>query len=78
MNREPTDRSDDSLLLSIDSGTQSVRALVFDLRGNLVAISKVALDPLSAPEPGWAEQDVEVTWQRTCDACEAREAREGP
>ena len=70
MNREPTDRSDDSLLLSIDSGTQSVRALVFDLRGNLVAISKVALDPLSAPEPGWAEQDVEVTWQRTCDACQ--------
>jgi len=32
------------LLLAIDNGTQSVRALLFDLQGELVARSQVALD----------------------------------
>lgn len=31
-------------LLAIDNGTQSVRALIFDLHGNLVAKSKVPID----------------------------------
>ena len=32
------------LLLAIDNGTQSVRALVFDLQGNLLAKARVSLD----------------------------------
>ena len=35
------------IILAIDNGTQSVRALLFDLRGNLLAKSRVAFD---APE----------------------------
>jgi sugar (pentulose or hexulose) kinase len=58
------------LLLAIDNGTQSVRALVFDLRGNLIAKSRVAIEPYFSTEPGWAEQDPDLYWKAVCDACQ--------
>ncbi len=56
-------------ILAIDNGTQSVRALLFDLGGNLVARSKVELVPYISDRPGWAEQDAEYYWDRLCEAC---------
>ena len=50
------------LLLAIDNGSQSLRALLFDLHGNLLAKSRVMLD-YNCPQPGWAEQDPEYYWQ---------------
>src|SRR5206468_9214990 len=58
----------DQLLLALDNGTQSVRALVFDLEGNLVAKSRVPLTPYVSPRPGWAEQDGEYYWDSLCRA----------
>ena len=58
------------IILAIDNGTQSVRALLFDLRGNLLAKSRVLSTPQSAPEPGWAEQDPEIYWAELCQACQ--------
>ena len=55
-------------LLAIDNGTQSVRALLFDARGNLVARSRVPLSYV-AKEPGWAEQDPEYFWDAVSVAC---------
>jgi len=57
-------------LLAIDNGTQSVRALVFDLRGNLIAKSRVVIEPYFSTEPGWAEQDPDLYWKAVCDACQ--------
>ncbi len=57
------------LLLAIDNGTQSLKALVFDLRGNLVAGRKEVFQPYFSRKPGWAEQDPEVFWQALCTAC---------
>ena len=58
------------IILAIDNGTQSVRALLFDLRGNLLAKSRVLSTPQSSPEPGWAEQDPEIYWAELCQACQ--------
>src|SRR5512137_340716 len=58
------------IILAIDLGTQSVRALLFDLQGNLLAKSRVLSAPQSSPEPGWAEQDPEVYWSALCQACQ--------
>jgi sugar (pentulose or hexulose) kinase len=56
-------------LLAIDVGTQSVRALVFDPRGNLVAASRIPIEPYVSPRPGWAEQDAELYWRSIGEAC---------
>ncbi|MBL6751894.1 MAG: FGGY-family carbohydrate kinase [Nevskia sp.] len=57
-------------LLAIDVGTQSVRAIVFDPRGHLLAKAQVPLEPAYAsPQPGWAEQDPQVYWQAMGAAC---------
>jgi sugar (pentulose or hexulose) kinase len=56
-------------ILAIDNGTQSVRALIFDLEGQLVAKSKVDIEPYYSDQPGWAEQGVEYFWENLCKAC---------
>ena len=56
-------------VLAIDVGTQSVRALVFDPRGTLVAHAKVPIEPYVSPQPGWAEQDAELYWRSIGEAC---------
>jgi len=62
---------DKPYVLAIDNGTQSVRALVFDLDGQLVAKSQVSIDPYFSTEPGWAEQEPEYYWEMLCQACQA-------
>jgi sugar (pentulose or hexulose) kinase len=58
------------LLLSLDVGTQSVRALAFDLEGTLIDKQRVLITPYVSPKPGWAEQDPEVYWDALCEACQ--------
>lgn len=57
-------------LLAIDHGTQSVRALVFDPRGNLLHKVRVPIEPYYSTAPGLAEQDPEVFWNAVCQACQ--------
>lgn len=57
-------------LLAIDNGTQSVRALIFDPRGNLLAKTRVPLT-YSGEAQGIGEQAPEVFWQAICEACQA-------
>jgi sugar (pentulose or hexulose) kinase len=57
-------------LLAIDNGTQSVRALLFDPRGNLLAKARVPIEPYYSTAPGLAEQDPEVYWNALCKACQ--------
>jgi sugar (pentulose or hexulose) kinase len=64
-------------LLAIDHGTQSVRALVFDPRGNLLHKSRVPIEPYYSTAPGLAEQDPEVFWNAVCQACQGLWAQGG-
>jgi sugar (pentulose or hexulose) kinase len=56
-------------LLAIDNGTQSVRALIFNPQGELVAKQRVPIEPYYSDAPGLAEQKPQVFWEALCQAC---------
>ncbi len=59
-------------ILSIDVGTQSARAIVFDVAGQLIAKAQQVFEPTYlSPQPGWAEQDPEVYWDAVSHCCQA-------
>ncbi len=58
------------LILSIDNGTQSLKALIFDLKGQLLAKERVTFEPYFSEHPGWAEQYPDVFWDALCQACQ--------
>ncbi len=58
------------LILTIDQGTQSARAMLFGLQGQLIAKARVPIEPYFSTAPGLAEQDPEVYWQAICQACQ--------
>jgi sugar (pentulose or hexulose) kinase len=62
--------ADDDVILALDNGTQSVRALLFDRRGELVAKAQARLEAYYSVQPGWAEQDPDYFWEMLCNACE--------
>ena len=56
------------LLLAIDNGTQSIRALLFDLNGNLLEKVQIPIQSYYSERPGWAEQDPHYYWENLCKA----------
>jgi len=59
------------LILTIDIGTQSVRALIFDLVGNLLAKRQIKYQPpYFSDSPGWAELPADNYWDDLCIACQ--------
>jgi sugar (pentulose or hexulose) kinase len=57
----------ENFILSIDCGSQSIKALIFDDKGNLAAKNQKTFPPYDAPEPNWAERDVDVFWDSLCE-----------
>ncbi len=55
-------------ILAIDCGTQSLRALVIDPTGGIVAKVRVPFEPYVSPQPGWAELDPEIWWRALGEA----------
>lgn len=59
----------DPLVLTIDFGTQSVRAMLFDKTGKDLAKKQVKFEePYYSLKPGWAEQKPEFYWERLKEA----------
>lgn len=56
----------EELIVSIDCGSQSMRALAFDLRGNLEAAVRQTYPHYKVPQKGWAEQAADVFWDALC------------
>ena len=60
------------LILTIDFGTQSVRAGLFNKKGETVALEKVKYEPAYvSPKPGLAEQDPDYYFESLCKATNA-------
>ncbi len=57
------------LILSIDCGTQSLRAIIFDCRGSFLAVARKDYEPYFSRYPGWAEQDPELLWSSLVECC---------
>ncbi len=56
-----------SYLLALDAGTGSVRAVIFDLQGNQVAVGQAEWKHLSVENvPGSMEFDLDINWRLTC------------
>ena len=62
--------------LGIDVGTTAVKALVVDESGGVVGEAESPLN-VSAPRPGWAEQDPHEWWEGTVNAVRGASARAG-
>jgi glycerol kinase len=66
------------LLLAIDQGTSSTKALVVDGRGAVIARAQASVS-LATPEPGWVEQNAEEIWgsvrRAVSEALDAHTAR---
>lgn len=67
----------DIYLLSLDCGTQSARAVIFDAEGKMIAIEKASFEPYFTKYPGWAEQDPEIFWRSLSDACRTLKEKHG-
>ena len=51
-------------ILTIDEGTSSVRAILFNNSGKPVAMEQMEINSYH-PHPGWVEQDPEEIWNKT-------------
>ena len=67
MRREKAWQGSD-LILVIDEGTSSTRAIVFDQVFNPVAQAQMEVG-LAYPEDGWVEQDGAEIWDKTLQVC---------
>ncbi|HON48186.1 MAG TPA: FGGY family carbohydrate kinase, partial [Kiritimatiellia bacterium] len=68
-----------SFILSLDQGTTSSRALLFDRELNIVAMAQQEFDQFY-PQPGWVEHDPEEIWrsQRKVMANVLKQVPDGP
>ena len=71
--RETPNRSS-GFALGIDLGTSSVKAIVLDMHGQPLSMSKADYKVM-APQPGWAESDPGEWWEATVSAVQAALAR---
>ena len=62
-------KSSGECILAIDAGTQSIRAITIDMKGNLHDVVKTPIEPYFSAKPGWAEQDPEYYWKTLCATC---------
>ena len=63
--------ADKKYVIAIDSGTQNIRAIMFDLAGNEVASTQAPIEPYFSLHPGWAEQNPADYWSKLCLATRA-------
>ena len=67
MNQITGSDSSEKYLMALDAGTGSIRAVIFDLHGNQVAVGQAEWRHNELPDvPGSMEFDLPVNWQLAC------------
>ena len=61
--------NDKNYIIAIDSGTQSIRAVLFDRHGTQIALEQAAFEPYFSLAPGCSEQNTEDYWNKFCQVC---------
>ena len=69
-------RATDTVILALDQGTSSSRALVVDESGAILATAQTAIGR-TFPRPGWVEQDAVELWEAQRDAARLALAQSG-
>ncbi len=67
--------NDKNYIIAIDSGTQSIRAVLFDRHGTQIAMEQADYEPYFSLSPGWAEQHTEDYWAKLCQVCKGLMAK---
>jgi len=68
--------ADNPLILTFDIGTQSARAMLIDVHGEVLAKAQRHFEkPYHSPQPGWAEQDPDFYWNMICEASRILQAQ---
>jgi len=67
----------EELILTIDAGTQSIRAALVDLKGQIIDLVKTPIEPYFSEFPGWAEQKPEYYWEMLCQSCRTLQTNAG-
>jgi sugar (pentulose or hexulose) kinase len=62
-------------VIAIDSGTQSIRAVLFDRHGTQITMEQAEYEPYFSLAPGWTEQHTEDYWEKFCRVCRGLMAR---
>jgi sugar (pentulose or hexulose) kinase len=66
------------LILTFDLGTQSIRALLVNAKGDICQkVQKIFDQPYYSKQPGWAEQKPEFYWDKLCEASRSLEEKAG-
>ncbi len=63
-------------ILSLDEGTTSARAIVFNRQTNMLGMASAPI-VCRYPQPGWVEQDAEQIWQAQLEAARGAIERSG-
>lgn len=53
--------------IGLDNGGTSVKAAVYDLEGNEIAVGRTKVTQIN-PHDGWIERDIDQVWQANCTA----------
>jgi len=64
---EQTQEKSKNCVVAVDIGTQSIRAIAFDEKGEIKGIRKLEYEPYFSLRPGWAEKDPLDYWRSLCE-----------